>query len=333
MKHSLEELCNLYNSGLSAGKIAKKLGDIHSRTVSYHLRCAAKEKLISLRSRSDAALLTNNRKHNIDHNFFDIIDNEYKSYILGFLYADGYNNEKRGRIEINLIKTDEQILLEMSKAMKSDYPLLYLPARGQSNEKACLRFQSREISQKLAHLGCYQGKSLTCDMPSFEIVPEHLFHHFLRGYFDGDGCVYYSKTNNDVSLGFCGSKKFISKLCLFLNEKFGSNVNPTPNNNIFTVSYNGINKAKLLHEYLYKDATIFLNRKYIRYEECLKLYEKNSVHYPHVAKCDIEGNVISIYENTLDACRNNPGTNPGNLWRAAKGIYSSHKGFKWKFVE
>ena len=38
-----------------------------------------------------------NKKYNVDENYFSIIDNEYKAYWLGFLYADGYVRMKYNR--------------------------------------------------------------------------------------------------------------------------------------------------------------------------------------------------------------------------------------------
>lgn len=32
--------------------------------------------------------------HQFNHNYFKTIDTEEKAYILGFLYADGYNSDK-----------------------------------------------------------------------------------------------------------------------------------------------------------------------------------------------------------------------------------------------
>lgn len=33
--------------------------------------------------------------HQFNHNYFKTIDTEEKAYILGFLYADGYNSDKQ----------------------------------------------------------------------------------------------------------------------------------------------------------------------------------------------------------------------------------------------
>lgn len=53
------------------------------------------------------------RKYILNQNFFDDIDTEEKAYWLGFLYADGYNNEKRKEVKIRLAIKDEEHLLKL----------------------------------------------------------------------------------------------------------------------------------------------------------------------------------------------------------------------------
>ena len=40
-------------------------------------------------------------KYTLNKNYFDVIDFQNKAYCLGYFMADGYNNEKRGVIEIS----------------------------------------------------------------------------------------------------------------------------------------------------------------------------------------------------------------------------------------
>ena len=52
------------------------------------------------------------RKYPINENFFDKIDAEEKAYILGLLYADGYNNTDRNSVNLGLKETDREILIK-----------------------------------------------------------------------------------------------------------------------------------------------------------------------------------------------------------------------------
>ena len=56
-----------------------------------------------------------------------------------------------------------------------------------------LTFSSVEMCQDLTNLGAVRAKSLLIEFPDENIVPEKLMPHFIRGYFDGDGCVWNGK--------------------------------------------------------------------------------------------------------------------------------------------
>ena len=101
---------------------------------------------------------------------------------------------------------------------------------------------------------------------------DDLIPHFIRGYFDGDGCVIvckYLQNKSDLTLrsGICsGSKIFLEKLLTYL---------PVNNKTIFCrknlfefrLSVNdSINFAK----YMYKNSTIFLQRKYDKFNNFIK---------------------------------------------------------------
>ena len=48
----------------------------------------------------------------------------------------------------------------------------------------------------LINLGCIPNKSLTLTFPDF--INDELLPHFIRGYFDGDGCIWNGKRKKVV---------------------------------------------------------------------------------------------------------------------------------------
>ncbi len=205
------------------------------------------------------------RKYSINKDFFKVIDTEEKAYILGFLYADGYNQVTKKQVRLTLQRRDEDVLKKINKALKHTKPLYIL----KDNTVIDLSINSKDISLDLEKLGCVQNKTFKITFP-FEYMSEDLYRHFIRGYFDGDGCVSINKHNNynDVQMNITGNEIFINQLQDLLISKL--NINKTKLQkrfNSFSMFYHGRNVCFKILDYLYKDNKISLNRKN-------KLYKK-----------------------------------------------------------
>ena len=202
-------------------------------------------------------------KYTLDYNFFDIIDTEEKAYWLGFLYADGYIG--KDSIELGLCRRDELHLEKFKKSLHSNTPTRRKEVNGfpQSRVNIC----SRYMVGKLHDLGCVQNKSLILTFPTYDIVPEKLVRHFIRGYFDGDGSISINLENsNTLSAGFVGTEMFITKLLKILNKEIGTNVKCLqPCGNAKQINIGGRNVLKRLYNYLYEDSTVCLDRKFEKF--------------------------------------------------------------------
>ena len=199
----------------------------------------------------------------INHNYFKVIDDEHKAYWLGFLYADGYNNEKFYQVEITLKDEDKYILEELKKDCESIYDIKYKEVNLNGKIFPCnrLTLYSKEISQDLKKLGCMQKKSLIIKFPTEEQVPNSLIHHFMRGYFDGNGCI----SGNNFMLN--STKDFLDEYIKRLRN----------NTDISKAGYFSIDgqghrwshaskrDLQKIFNYLYKDATIYLHRKHNKF--------------------------------------------------------------------
>lgn len=199
----------------------------------------------------------------INHNYFKVIDDEHKAYWLGFLYADGYNNEKFYQVEITLKDEDKYILEELKKDCESIYDIKYKEVNLNGKIFPCnrLTLYSKEISQDLKKLGCMQKKSLIIKFPTEEQVPNNLIHHFMRGYFDGNGCI----SGNNFMLN--STKDFLDEYIKRLRNntdisKAGYFSVDGQGHRWSHASKRDLNK---IFDYLYKDATIYLHRKHNKF--------------------------------------------------------------------
>lgn len=207
------------------------------------------------------------RKYTLDLSAFENVDTEIKAYVLGFMYADGYNNQKDGSIQIQIAEEDCEVLEIIKKSLGSNHPF-WINKRSEKNENhkntAALHIFSKKLSDDFCKLGCFQGKSLTLKFPTLEQVSEEFQHHFIRGYFDGDGYVEKKGRRAD----FWGTEDFLNSVKLILETKAGI-INipplrtrfPERNNSTRCMWLQGVHRSIPLYNYMYKDANYFLARK------------------------------------------------------------------------
>ena len=88
------------------------------------------------------------------------------------------------------------------------------------------------------------------------------FNHFIRGLIDSDGCICRKK--NSLYIEIAGHESYIKQISDMMPESWGI----YKNDNIFVIAKRGNSKDKLdFYSYLYKDATIWLQRKRDKYDE------------------------------------------------------------------
>lgn len=269
----LNDIVNMYLDGMSSVKIGKQYNTSH------------KIILKALRKRNveiDPTKFT--RKYCIDESYFDVIDTEQKAYILGFLYSDGSINPSKATISLSLQEEDKKILEQIRHELNSGKPLEYLDYSNKhdfgytyKNQYRLLVFNAH-MCKELENKGVIQNKSLKISFPNW--LREDLVPHFVRGVYDGDGSVYRSiksENNHAVIVTITATESFCISLRKICNETIGIDpkiYDASCHNGItkvFTIS--GRNIAKTFLDWIYKDATIYLERKYQRY---LDYYNKDN---------------------------------------------------------
>jgi intein/homing endonuclease len=211
----------------------------------------------------------------LNDNYFNIIDSEEKAYILGLFYADGYNGEDKHFSCISLQEGDREILEKISKILESNRPLSYIKRYGKRKSLYKLSINSKRISIDLKALGCVQAKSLILKFPTVNQVPENLIKHFVRGYFDGDGCISRHRRNKNCRNSYIITIISTESFCLdLLKEVKKINVNSTiikdfryKNGVTRRFSISGNEQVYTFLNWIYRDAKIFLERKMKKFLE------------------------------------------------------------------
>lgn len=263
-----EEIIKLYKSGLSSTKIGIKFG-----TSKNNILRLLKRNNIKRRSLSEC-----HRTFKINESYLDKIDTEEKAYILGFFYADGAVVDTT--ISIVASEIDKDIIEKIRKAFEYEGMAKYNNPKTNTKPYYRLGMTNKKLANNLIKYGCMQSKSLKLIFPSKKILPSHLLHHFIRGYFDGDGSFYYNKRTACISI--CSTENFLKTIKSICKKRIKINCSIySPKNcllrgnNITKVlRFGGKNQVLSFLNWIYKDSSIFLDRKNKIYTQFLKEREK-----------------------------------------------------------
>lgn len=256
-EEDVNNMCKLYDDGNTL-KVISELYEVNESEISFLFNKIEKKRRDNSHSK---------RKYIINENYFDVVDTQEKAYILGILYADGNNTTKTHKIIISLQERDKHILEDILREMDSNIELKFCNKKceGYQNQYR-LVICNKHMSDTLNNLGMVDNKSLILKFP--EWLDESLYPHFIRGYFDGDGWISTQKGNYGTSI--VGTNSFCQKVKQILDSL-----------DIMSKIYNTYNKStsirelkigkkqdsKIFLDYIYKNATIYLNRKYDVYKK------------------------------------------------------------------
>ena len=216
-------------------------------------------------------------------NFFGEWSDEM-AYVLGFLIADGYVfTNPRGSNYFAFSSTDKGIIVKLRTILESNHKI-GVKKRNEPNWKVSyvLQIGSKKVVNELKKFGIIQNKSLIISFP--KNIPRKFLKHFVRGYFDGDGCVnfnfYYVKNRKQLKPAFAtrftsGSEEFLKSLfeCLkkYTNIKGGCLL--TKKERGYDLQFSVRDSFKLF-KFMYGevDEKQFLERKYNIFQEAIKYY-------------------------------------------------------------
>lgn len=260
------KVINLYqDKNKSIHEIADIL-NLDRRTISKIL----KDNNIEIKTLNDYT--RKSRKYFFDIDVFKKIDTEEKAYWLGFLYADGDISSNGYTVSLHLQESDYKHLVKFKKFLQCEN--IQIEHKTYKDNKSCrLRVNSVIMNRDLQKLGCISQKSLVLKFPTLEQVPEHLIHHFLRGYFDGDGCICVS--NKQAHFTIVGTPEFLNGYEYYILKTLNRQ-NPNKrkkskasHDRTEFIAYAGNKQCEKIYCYLYKDATIYLDRKYQKFNSIL----------------------------------------------------------------
>ena len=239
----LEQYKKLCEEGYTKKEIAEKLHISKETAVNYRRASGIRPKL----SESGSG-----RIPKIDEHFFDVIDTEEKAYILGFICADGCVDTNNRNVTISLNAKDIDILVKIKKSMSCENNIVIRP----KTNLVVLNLSSKYMVETISKYGVTRNKTATLPFPT---IPNEMYRHFFRGHCDGDGCVHKRQVTVTI-----GSDDFCDGYVKFLESKFKKSISHAHRQN----SYHSVvfsRKDSDIVDWMYKDANIYLDRKYESY--------------------------------------------------------------------
>lgn len=216
-------------------------------------------------------------KYNANQTFFNSIDSEAKAYILGFICADGHVEAKNYRITIALQDSDYLLLDKIRKAMGSNHPIHrhikrknpYTKSNHLVLEQCTISINGKELVKPLIKMGLSFKKTYTLDGKIMDYVPKKLWKHFLRGYLDGDGCITWGKeysSGKKYMVQVCGNRRFLENSYQLFYKSDCAIYKYKTSKQCCTWKLTDKKKCLEFLNFLYGEATIYLNRKYNTYK-------------------------------------------------------------------
>ena len=214
---------------------------------------------------------------NMKEHFFQEINEEAKAYFLGLLISDGNvfkdNTGRQASISITLDLKDEYMLEKFKEVLQANTSVGH---DGRGCGQVAVR--SNIMAEDLAKYGVVPRKSYNTYLP---LLSKEMMPHLIRGIFDGDGSI-MAKPNpsNDGhnrflhSISFCGTHQLMEDISNYILENLGikTAVYDYKDRNLSELKIQNIDNIAKFGYWIYRNSTIFLNRKKDIFNDFLKHY-------------------------------------------------------------
>ena len=258
---NINKIKELRDRGLSTLEIGREL-DFYPQVV---------ENILRRQSAFFKKRTVYDRVYTINEEFFNVIDTEEKAYIIGFICADGYVGQ--GTIQFYISVKDINILEKIKKCLGSNALISFSTQKNpyKKGKEFCELCRLQLSSVKLINSLDFIPKNKTYNLNSSIIdnIPQQYIRDFLRGYFDGDGNITFGKkygSSTIYSVHVAGNKEFLENTF----QKYIPSTNKMYfyKNSKQCWTWNVTSKERVINflSYLYKDSSIYLDRKYNIYK-------------------------------------------------------------------
>jgi hypothetical protein len=280
MTDNVKTRIDLFKKGFSINEVSKLTGEKY-KTVEGTARLFRKQ----------GGIVNKQKTNFVNHTYFDTIDTEEKAYLLGFFLADGCidgsknkNGNFNNRLSVRNSIDDLETIKLFNSEIYSNKNIEYVDCQqgAKYRKKQCVfRWTSSHMTNTLINKYNFCRKKAYNHnfLFPFNTIPFDLKRHFVRGFFDGDGNVDFSKvkTVNDVmthrfqvtliSNSIIFANQLSDLICNVMSDTVGTISKIQGKSTIWFVlrfnthRINTVDKHYQLYKWLYEDSHVFLTRK------------------------------------------------------------------------
>jgi len=234
------------------------------------------------------------KTYSVNRNYFEKIDNHDKGALFGFALADGCIVENNRGYTHSLVfgvhPKDTDYIEFIKSQLEYTGPIKIIECKYGRNGKDTLpscrmSVCDNQICKDLIKMGCGPRKSFNTDFPKEEHIPKEFLHSFIRGVFEGDGwlSVFENKRSPGKyisTFGICVTGSFGNELVKIVEKELKIKCNMRLKHvgepdNVYTFSVGGNLQILKFMQWIYRDGTFYMSRKYNKYLELLSKYNGN----------------------------------------------------------
>lgn len=257
----IQKIILLYKQGWSLSALSREY-----LLSTYKIRKILIENNVKIRSRVQQNFLSNQqRSYSVQENYFNDIDTQTKSWILGFLMADGSISKDRNKIKIALSTQDREILEKIRQEIKIERKILDTETnKGFAISE--LSWSNSHHKKQLIQYGIVPNK--TYKQNHIPNISTELYYGFILGYYDGDGC--FKNDGNTCRFEICSyDPTILQEIANFINNTYKVNkkvYKDKSRNNYYTITYSTKVAIAFLED-AYSKCSFYLLRKYQKFLE------------------------------------------------------------------
>lgn len=202
------------------------------------------------------------------------------AYVLGYIAADGaITIGKRGNQYVEVQSVDRELPAMVRKALGSNHKISSSQLNPRWQVKHRLQIGSKEMVKDLAGLGIVPKKTNRLVLPE---MPKKYFRDFVRGYFDGDGCIHcgvYKRSGRERGVHRAIKVQFTScsrQLLEGINNQFITQADVNHGGLVqyksyYRLNYNRKGEIEKIFYHLYEHKPkLYLKRKYVYFRDTLR---------------------------------------------------------------